>query len=234
MSRKNLSDGERRALTLLVAKLFDGVVVSIPVDVGITKQLCFRMAGEELPELPEGESLAASENSLFVSGEVFSGGKLLKRTWLGMGPLDEVLITLDSLGGSRRILKAFLHEASVRRALGVKEDDSFDRKMELVAELYGPKNIADIEFQGYEFGDGCQVEDHDGWVVEHSSVNETTTYSKAVYVRFDSQKAEEPSIKATFNVVFRRGQLEDVYALEHRHGTEIGQPRWPASERPRG
>lgn len=239
MERKDLTDSERRALSLMVSKLFDGAVLQIPVADGVVKQLCFRMAGEKLPDQPLGESLKASENSLFISGEVFSGGKLLKRTWLGMGPLDEVLVTLKHLGGTKKILSQFLHESAVRKALGVDDSVPYELGRAGVSPKASPLkdelgDRADDEFEAYDFGEDCRVVGHDGWERVQSGGDGDVDFSKIVYARFADDESGADSTKLTFNVKFKGGQVDEVYALEHRHGNEIGQRRQPGSERPRG
>lgn len=118
-----------------------------------------------------------------------------------------------------RIVK---HAAGERTAAPAAPKDGFDQ-------------LADAEFESYEFGGDCSVVGHDGW--ERVSRGDSAEFSKIVYVRFSDDPAEADSTKLTFNVKFQGNQIEDVYALEHRHGNEIGQRGRPVDggkvERPR-
>lgn len=238
MERKDLNDTERRALSKLVGKLFDGAVIVLPDSKAGVKFLCFRMAGEVLPDVALGRPAKARETGLFISGESYVAGRVDSRTWLGTGSLDEILITLQAFGGDvRQMLNRFLHEASVRAALGV--DDSVEYDLSKSPSSIPPSApgrdhdaLADAEFEGYDFGDDCRVVGHDGW--ESSSSGDEASFSKIVYVRFADDESGADSTKVTFNVKFKAGEVDEVYALEHRHGNEIGQRRQPHQERPRG
>lgn len=236
VERSSLNEAQRRALTNMVSALFDGAMISVRVQDGGVKYLCFRMGGEALPVIPDGESLEASQNSLFLSGEVFHGGKLSHRTWLGMGQLDELLITLESLGDVRELLTAFQHTASIRAALGVSRDkvislgDGDGPGASAVADSFSVQ--ADKEFEAYDFGEDCQVVDHDGWT---SYVRGTDAeYTKIVYVRFADDESGADTTKVGFTVRFKGDAIDDVAAIEQRRGNEIGQRGRPAAERPRG
>lgn len=236
MDRKDLNETERRALTKLVSALFEGAVIALPDSKAGVKFLCFRMDGELLPEVPLGRPARAADNSLFISGESYVAGRVDSRTWLGTGPLDEILVTLNAFGGDvRQMLNRFLHESATRAAMGVKIDKIFDLSqspMQQVVQHVDYSARADAEFEAYEFGEDCQVVGTGGWA--SSSSGDSAEFTRMVYVRYSDDEAGADSHKVGFTVRFNGGELVDAFACEQRHGNEIGQRGKPAPERPRG
>lgn len=105
---------QRRALACVARDLYEGAVLEIvPVDGSAEKYLCFRLAGEEMPEMPMlSDTLQANQSGLYISGEMYQtgtpkpGNVPRERTWMGIGSLDDVLITLASFGDLERLLQA--------------------------------------------------------------------------------------------------------------------------------
>lgn len=130
MKRSDLTEAQRHALGAVVRNLFEGAVLEIvPVDGSAEKYLCFRMGGEELPELPLlDDVLEALQSGLYLSGESYQAGgpeqgKLpVARRWLGMGSLDEVLMTLESFGNLDRLLEAHQLQMGFRATQNVPRD----------------------------------------------------------------------------------------------------------------
>ncbi|WP_321935353.1 hypothetical protein [Paraburkholderia sp. J8-2] len=79
--------------------------------------------------------------------------------------------------------------------------------------------FAEAEFIEYDFGDGVQVLDHNGW-----ETGGDAKYSKCVFLQYDDDAPDADSHKATFHVHFKAdGTVEDAYALEVGSGNRIGQ-----------
>lgn len=236
MERTELNGSERRALSKLVGKLFDGAVIALPREADEEKFVCFRMKGEEIPVVPLGEPGKASDTGLFMSGESYIGGRVSTRLWLYVGALDEVLRVLEHFGDVRQLLARFQFESSARKALGTKEDKIYDLTRAPSTLPVLPRDrcdaLADVEFASYDFGDDCAVVGSDGWErVEHGDVVE---FAKNVYVTFEDGPKDADSTKVSFNVKLKGGEVDEVYALEHLHGSEIGQRGRPEGERQRG
>jgi hypothetical protein len=240
MDRKDLNETERRALTKLVAALFDGAVIVLPDSKAGVKFLCFRMDGELLPEVPLGRPARAADNSLFISGESYVAGRVDSRTWLGTGPLDEILVTLNAFGGDvRQMLDRFLHESAVRKALGVKDDKPYDLSQSPSTIPFAPRaprdaydHRAEAEFEAYDFGDDCRVVAHNGW--ERVEAGDEVEFTKVVFVRFADDESGADSHRVGFTVLFKGDQVEQASATLSRTGDDIGQRGKPLAERPRG
>lgn len=81
-------------------------------------------------------------------------------------------------------------------------------------------NLADQAFESYDFGPDVEIEDHDNW-----NTDDANDLTKIAYARFrDSADPEEDSFKISFHVRFsaETGTLTEAYALEMRHGQELG------------
>lgn len=79
--------------------------------------------------------------------------------------------------------------------------------------------MADEEFERYGFGSDVTVVAHDNW-----NRDDPLDFTKVVYVRFPDMPPEADSEKLSFHVRFLvDGDIEEVYALEMRHGNEIGE-----------
>ena len=80
------------------------------------------------------------------------------------------------------------------------------------------EEVADDEVASYNFGEGVKVVAMDGW--DTSDLNDLT---KIVYVEYDDDKPDDDSHKVSFHVRFdAEGAVDDAYALEMRHGNDIG------------
>lgn len=232
ISRTKLSHSQRRALSNIVTALFDGVTlcVSRQGECANAKYLCFRMAAEALPRVPGlKESLEAAETGLYMTGDITRNGALTGRTWLGTGPLDEILVTLDQFGDAgptlEQINDSLRGQADMLERVNI---ESFGDMSVVMVSLEGPLQqtiaMSDQEFEAYMFGDGCTVAEHDGWVVEtHGATAAEAT--KIVYLRFDDDQEDVDSHKASFKVRFEHGVVQDVVALLHSSGNEIGMRR---------
>lgn len=90
------------------------------------------------------------------------------------------------------------------------------------------KAEADTAFEDYDFGDDGSVVHHDNW-----DTNDSKDLIKVVYMQFDGHPNDE-SEKVSFHVRFdENDNIEEVYALECRHGTEIGSyPKQKPSNNP--
>jgi hypothetical protein len=80
-------------------------------------------------------------------------------------------------------------------------------------------SLATAAFERYVFGEGVIVEGHDSW-----DTNDRDDYTKIVYVTFDdSEGGDVSSSKLSFHVTFDvTGAIDEVYALEMKHGNLIG------------
>lgn len=237
MKRSDLNAAERRTLSKLVGRLFDGAVVALPDSKAGVKFLCFCMVGEALPEVPLGQPALSRATGLFISGESYIGGRLDSRTWLGTGPLDEILVTLEAFGGDvRELLKRFQRELDVRAPMGAKADAPFDLSRSPVGKPPEAeddlRDRADAEFEAYEFGGDCRVEAHNGW--ERAQTDGEVEFSKVVYVRFDDDAPNSDSHKVGFTVLFSGGKVEQVSACLTRSGDDIGERGSAPAERQRG
>jgi hypothetical protein len=87
---------------------------------------------------------------------------------------------------------------------------------------------ADTAFEDYDFGEDDSVVHHDGW-----DTSDPKDLIKVVYMQFDGYPSDE-SEKVSFHVRFdENDNIEEVYALECRHGTEIGSyPKQKPSSNP--
>lgn len=84
-------------------------------------------------------------------------------------------------------------------------------------------DLAQDEFEGYDFGEGVQVIDHGKWCVDDSS-----DLTKIVYLEFDEDGPEDDLHRANFHVRFNdEGGVAEVYALDLQSGNEIGVPMRP-------
>jgi hypothetical protein len=80
------------------------------------------------------------------------------------------------------------------------------------------KHVADEIFSRYIFGAGVAVKSHNNW-----DTSDKRDFIKTVFVSFDDDAPEADSHKVSFHVRFtHEGQVEDAYALETRHGNDIG------------
>jgi hypothetical protein len=79
-------------------------------------------------------------------------------------------------------------------------------------------NLADQAFESYDFGPTVEIVDHDNWNTE--DVNDLT---KIAYATFTDMAAED-SFKISFHARFsaETGELAEAYALDVRHGQELG------------
>lgn len=245
IQRSELSKDERRGLDVMVARLFEGVTLSFRDQRAGSKFLCFRMAGEELPDVPRSEqAFEASESGLFITGETYKAGEVRTRTWLGIGPLEEILVRLEDLGDPRKLLRGFLFAHSASAAIG-RERCQPPGVALVVAEIDHPsppdsarnvadKELADKELEGYDFGEGVEVLGHEGWVYDVHRGNRLEM-SKTVYLKFAEDSKGADSRKATFSVFFEGGSVADVVAVERGEGVIIGSRAAPQSrERTRG
>lgn len=80
-------------------------------------------------------------------------------------------------------------------------------------------NLADDELAGYDFGDDVTVEGQDSW-----DTSDPSDFTKVVYVRYSDMPPEADTEKVSFHVKFDAiNRVAEAYALEMRHGNEIGQ-----------
>lgn len=80
------------------------------------------------------------------------------------------------------------------------------------------KNVSDRAFVAYDFGDGVEVEDANGW--EYTSAG--TEWVRAVFVRQpEEDDLGQPSTKLTFVVRFKPGtaEIEEAYAHDTKGNT---------------
>lgn len=77
--------------------------------------------------------------------------------------------------------------------------------------------VANQAFENYEFGDGLEIVGTDGW-----DTTDPQDFIRVAYAR-NTDNPNKDSEKISFHVRFDQADLvEDVYALECKHGTEIG------------
>lgn len=80
---------------------------------------------------------------------------------------------------------------------------------------------ADEAFASYDFGPDIEIVEQGNW--DSSDVRDLT---KVAYAKYSDDPADANSHKISFHVRFTDdGDIEEAYALEMEHGSEIGVPR---------
>lgn len=80
------------------------------------------------------------------------------------------------------------------------------------------ESLADLELEGYDFGDGVRVVDQGTW--DHDDPEDL---NKVVYVEFDNDPPGASSHRISFHVRFSTaGQVTEAYGLTMDGGSEIG------------
>ncbi|CAB3754519.1 hypothetical protein [Paraburkholderia humisilvae] len=80
------------------------------------------------------------------------------------------------------------------------------------------RELAQAEFEKYDFGDGVFVHDHDLW-----EIGDEADYTRIAYLEYPEDAQEADLHKVTFHVRFNaNGTFSEVYALEVDSGNLIG------------
>lgn len=79
-------------------------------------------------------------------------------------------------------------------------------------------NLADDEFESYDFGEGATVAGFSGW-----NKDDPRDYTRMVYLSHEDSAPEADTERVSFHVRFDiDGNVDEVYGLEMRNGNQIG------------
>lgn len=130
MKRQDLNQQQKQVLTNVVAFLFAGNVIEVRGPNDYIQSLCFRMRGEDMPDIQGEESsdlCQSTQGGMYISDLPPSPSRPRapeQRCWLGIGNLDEILTTLEDMGDVQQILEQFQVQKNFQAAFKSNAENS--------------------------------------------------------------------------------------------------------------